>query len=95
MGRFEMRYFLIFAGFLPWLLAIMAMAQPLDTAPRPKSPAALPAYQRTYSDEVARRLGSQQGALKLFDISPGQTSKAGSNFSGRLDTKGAKFRLQW
>lgn len=90
-----MRYFLVFAGILPWLLAIMAMAQPLDTAPHSKPSESSTAYQRTYSDEFARRLGGQQGALKLFDVSPGQPSKTGANFSGRLDTKGAKFRLQW
>lgn len=90
-----MRYFLIFAGFLPWLFAFTAMAQPWNP-PDPKPSATSPAYhQKTYGDEIARRLGSQQRTLKLFDISPSRPGGTGSNFSGQLDTKGAKFRLQW
>lgn len=91
-----MRCVLIFATCLFWVLGKAAMAQPIPVAPDFKNPENVPlTYPRTYSDEIARRFGTEQGSLRLFDIYPTIPGKERSRLSGQLGTKGIRFKLQW
>jgi hypothetical protein len=91
-----MRCVLIFATCLFWVLGKAAMAQPIPVAPDFKNPENAPlTYPRTYSDEIARRFGTEQGSLRLFDTSPNISGKDRSRLSGQLGTKGIRFKLQW
>lgn len=91
-----MRCVLIFAVCLFWVLGKAAIAQQMPvTLDSKNSWNAPPVYPRMGNGAIAGRLGTEQGSLRLFDISPTNPGKDRSRFSGHLGTKGIKFKLQW
>jgi hypothetical protein len=52
-----------------------------------------PPYAMNYGDEVARRLGVQDGRLQVFATH--SNDPLVPSFTGGVDSGGAMFRLQW
>lgn len=62
-------------------------------APKPQGDEPPSPYPMTYTDEVARSLGVQNGHMDLFSTRP--SSGFMPSFSAGVDGSGAMLRLKW
>jgi hypothetical protein len=68
---------------------------PVPQRPMPEEERTSP-YPTNYAEEVAQRLGVQNGKVSLFEIRPQDDRSAlMPTFSGNLGPQGAMFSLKW